>query len=100
MRFRILGVRAGEVLVRGFASRPVIESSNINGGYYIFTNELWKDFLSFEKSGTLEGQVLESLVASNQLTAFEHDGLWQNCDAERDLIELAQIARSLDSIDS
>jgi glucose-1-phosphate cytidylyltransferase len=98
MRFRVLGVRAGEFLVRGFTSRPVIESANVNGGYYIFTNELWKTFLCSEKSMALESFVLESLVASKQLTAFEHFGLWQNCDAERDLSELTRIASYLDSL--
>ena len=100
MRFRILGIRAGESLVRAFALRPVIESVNINGGYYIFTNAIWKDVYGLEKLAPLESQTLENLAAEGQLTAFEHKGRWQNCDAERDLVELRSIAANLDLITS
>lgn len=98
VRFRILGIRAGETLVRAFASRPVIESAKINGGYYIFTNALWKYIYGLEKLIALEGQPLERLAAAAQLTAFKHSGRWQSCDAERDLVELEEIAVYLDSM--
>ncbi len=96
MRFRILGIRTGEALVRAFALRPVIESVNINGGYYIFTNAIWRDVYGLEKLIALENKTMENLAAAGQLTAFEHNGRWQNCDAERDLVELRAIAVQLD----
>ena len=92
VRFRILGVRAGEAIVRGFASRPVIESSNINGGYYIFSKKIWA---LLKNSGPLEIGILENLAFLGELAAFEHNGRWQNCDAERDLNELTAIAQLL-----
>jgi glucose-1-phosphate cytidylyltransferase len=92
VRFRILGVRPGETLVRGFASRPVIESANINGGYYIFSKKIWADL---KYLGPLEIHTLENLAFLGELAAFEHNGRWQNCDAERDLNELTAIALSL-----
>ena len=100
VRFRILGIRSGETLVRAFASRPVIEAANINGGYYIFTKELWKEIYSRDMSVALEDQPLEQLAATGQLAAFEHNGIWQNCDTERDLAELKKIAMHLESMKS
>jgi glucose-1-phosphate cytidylyltransferase len=98
VRFRVLGIRSGEAIVRAFASRPVIEAASINGGYYIFTKELWKEVYGLDRLGALEDQPLERLAASGQLSAFEHHGIWQNCDTERDLSELSKIAEQLDSM--
>ncbi len=93
VRFRILGIRSGEAIVRAFASRPVIEAASVNGGYYIFTSALWQDIYGLDKPVALENQPLERLAAAGQLAAFEHNGRWQNCDAERDLVELQKLAQ-------
>lgn len=98
VRFRILGIRTGEAVVRAFASRPVIEAASINGGYYIFTSALWKEAYGLDKLVALENQPLEHLAAAGQLAAFEHNGRWQNCDAERDLAELRKLTQHLDSL--
>jgi glucose-1-phosphate cytidylyltransferase len=98
VRFRILGIRSGEAVVRAFASRPVIEAASINGGYYIFTKELWKEIYGLDRLAVLEDQPLERLAAQRQLAAFEHNGIWQNCDTERDLAELRNLAQHLDSM--
>lgn len=100
VRFRILGIRAGESLVRAFASRPVIEAASINGGFYIFTKALWNDCYSLEKQVALENQPLERLASAGQLIAFQHNGTWQNCDAERDLTGLSELAKYFDSSES
>ncbi|MES2047204.1 MAG: sugar phosphate nucleotidyltransferase [Pseudomonadota bacterium] len=98
VRFRILGIRTGEAAVRAFASRPVIETANINGGYYIFTKSLWAEAYGLAKLLSLENQPLERLAAAGQLTSFAHNGHWQTCDAERDITELCKLARQLDSL--
>ena len=98
VRFRILGMRQGETIVRAFAPRPVIEATAINGGYYILTSALWDDAYGLDKLAALENQTLERLAAAGQLAAFEHKGRWQNCDAERDLAELSKLAQHLDSL--
>jgi glucose-1-phosphate cytidylyltransferase len=95
VRFRILGMRQGEAIVRAFAPRPVIDAASINGGYYIFTRELWNETYGLVKSAALEDQPLERLAAAGQLAAFEHKGFWQHCDAERDLAELDKLAYSI-----
>lgn len=98
VRFRILGMRQGETIVRAFAPRPVIDAASINGGYYIFTRELWNDTYGLVKSVALENQPLERLAAAGQLAAFEHKGNWQHCDAERDIAELGKLTQHLDTL--
>jgi glucose-1-phosphate cytidylyltransferase len=95
VRFRILGMRHGEAVVRAFAPRPVIEAASINGGYYIFSTALWDDAYALSSLVALENQPLERLAAAGQLAAFEHKGNWQHCDAERDLVELSNLAQQL-----
>lgn len=96
VRFRILGIRQGEFRVRAFAPRPVIESTLINGGYYIFTQEVWSPAYGLASAVALENEPLERLAAAGQLAAFEHKGSWQHCDSERDLAELERLARQLE----
>jgi glucose-1-phosphate cytidylyltransferase len=97
VRFRVLGIRTGDVLVRAFAERPVIEGAPINGGYYLFSPKFWSVASSLSASVALENEPLEQLAAAAQLAAFEHRGSWQTCDAERDLIELRRLALELES---
>lgn len=92
VRFRVLGIRASEILVRGFAARPVIEGASINGGYYIFSPEFWHAADTLTPKVALEEEPLEQLAAAGQLVAYEHKGAWQTCDAERDLLELNRLA--------
>lgn len=92
VRFRILGIRFGEATVRAFAQRPVIESTLINGGYYIFSSELWDPAYAMCQRVALEKEPLEKLALVGQLASFEHKGSWQHCDSERDLVELERLA--------
>jgi len=95
VRFRVLGIRTGEVVVRGFAARPVIEGASINGGYYLFTSAFWNAVSTLSPTVALENEPLEQLAAVGQLDAYEHKGAWQTCDAERDLVELSRLASQL-----
>lgn len=95
VRFRILGMRQGESIVRAFAPKPVIEAAAINGGYYLFSQQIWDSRYGLDGQAALEAAPLDKLVASQQLTAFEHRGQWQHCDAERDLAPLTLIAQQL-----
>lgn len=94
VRFRILGVRQDEALVRAFATRPIIESPVINGGYYIFNQGIWGDRYGISLKVAVEELPLERLVAAGQLAAFANKRRWQHCDAERDLGVLTELARS------
>lgn len=95
VRFRILGIRQGENIVRAFAPKPVIEAASINGGYYLFTQAIWDPKYGMDQADALESLPLEKLAAAGQLTAYEHRGAWQHCDAERDLAALERLAAAL-----
>jgi glucose-1-phosphate cytidylyltransferase len=96
IRFRILGIRYNEIKVRAFASRPVIEAASINGGFYYFTDAICEDRFHLIKKHALENEPLEALAAAKQLAAFDYAGKWQNFDAERDLDEIASLAKVLE----
>lgn len=93
VRFRVLGIRSGEEIVRGFSSRPVIENSSINGGYYFFSNNIWS---YLKDDDPLENYTLEKLASIGQLIAFDHNNNWQNLDSEKDLLPLEAIAKLLE----
>jgi glucose-1-phosphate cytidylyltransferase len=91
-RFRILGIRRGESLVRGFASRPVIQNDFINGGFYVMQPEIFGPrYLGNPELAVLEEGVLDALAADEQLVVYPFEGPWQYLDCERDLGPLAQL---------
>jgi glucose-1-phosphate cytidylyltransferase len=95
-RFRILGLRRGEEIVRGFAAKPVITNDFINGGFYFFERAIWSDsYLGSRPNLILEAEVLEALAADAQLVAHRYEGPWQFLDSERDLQALAELSQSL-----
>lgn len=98
VRFRVLGQRQGEYLVRGFAAKPVIQTVPINGGFYIFDAAFLAGPYLQGQVDSLEKQPLERLVAELQLAAFEHRGLWQHLDCERDIEPLNTVARYLEKL--
>ncbi|MCF8169251.1 MAG: hypothetical protein K9J77_11635 [Rhodoferax sp.] len=95
VRFRILGIRQGESIVRAFAPRPVIDAASINGGYYLFNRDIWDERFALSKDVALENEPLEKLAAAGQLGAYEHKGGWQHCDAERDIAGITQLAQRI-----
>jgi glucose-1-phosphate cytidylyltransferase len=100
VRFRVLGMRQGEPIVRAFAARPVIEAAPINGGYYIFERALLEKYMAgLAGAGIiLESATLEQLATDGQLCAFAHQGAWQHFDCERDVPGLEQAAHRLASL--
>lgn len=98
-RFRILGLRPGDPLVRGFLENPLIENDPINGGFYLFQSALLGErYLGRpdpEGAGVLETTVLERLVEDRQLVAYPYGGAWHYLDSERDIPQVEAVARKL-----
>ena len=76
-------VRFGELKinknkVKSFKEKPQVGQSWINGGFFIFNNEI----LNFIKNDQtmLEREPLEKLTKAGQLMAFEHKGFWKCMD--------------------
>lgn len=99
-RFRILGLKAGDPLVRGFASKPVIQNDYINGGFYFFNKKILEtDYLGSEGEIVLEEAILEKLALEGNLLSFPHGGSWHYLDCERDITILEKIAGEISPSD-
>ncbi len=97
-RFRVLGIRHSDYLVRGFAAKPVIQAVPINGGYYFFQSDVMSQHYLGSGQSPLEQAPLEQLAQALQLGAFNHRGAWQHMDGERDLAPLREVARAIDAM--
>ncbi|MDC3356347.1 sugar phosphate nucleotidyltransferase [Candidatus Pelagibacter ubique] len=80
-------VRFGEVKLRGnlvknFKEKPQIHDSWINGGFFVFSKDIFK-FLGKENE-MLEKKPLEKLSKKKQIIGFKHLGFWQCMDTPRD----------------
>ena len=87
-------VRFGELTisrnkVKSFKEKPQVGQGWINGGFFIFNNEI----LNFIKNDQtmLEKEPLEKLTKTGQLMAFEHKGFWKCMDTMRDKILLNKL---------
>ena len=87
-------VRFGELRinrnrVKSFKEKSQISQGWINGGFFIFNNEI----LNFIKNDQtmLEREPLEKLTKASQLMAFEHKGFWKCMDTMRDKILLNKL---------
>lgn len=93
-RFRILGLRPGDPLVRGFLEKALVENDPINGGFYFFQGAaLSERYLGNPAPGlVLETTVLEQLVEDRQLVSHAHGGAWHYLDSERDIPAVTAVA--------
>jgi|TARA_B110000438_G_scaffold212380_1_gene204480 glucose-1-phosphate cytidylyltransferase len=87
-------VRFGELKIDGnkvnsFKEKPQVSQGWINGGFFIFNNEI----LNFIKNDQimLEKEPLEKLTRENQLMAFKHEGFWKCMDTLRDKVLLNKL---------
>ena len=87
-------VRFGELKinrnkVKSFKEKPQVGQGWVNGGFFIFNNEI----LNFIKNDQtmLEREPLEKLTKAGQLMAYEHQGFWQCMDTMRDKILLNKL---------
>jgi glucose-1-phosphate cytidylyltransferase len=92
VRFRVLGIRFGETLVRGFAKKPVVENDWINGGFYFLRKDALK-MMDEQKQWPLEDTFLDNLAGKNELIAYQHNSIWHALDNVRDLSILEKITK-------
>jgi len=89
-RFGELIIKKGKVI--DFSEKKTIQTSWINGGFFIIN----KKFLNLIKSDKtiLEREPLEIVAKTKQLYAFKHDGFWQCMDTKRDKDRLSKIIKN------
>ena len=76
--------------VKTFLEKPQVAQGWINGGFFVFGREAFKDVGDGE-GVVLEVDVLPQLAAHNQLSAYRHDGFWQCMDTYREMLVLNQM---------
>jgi glucose-1-phosphate cytidylyltransferase len=93
-RFRILGLIDNDNIVRGFASKPVLEKDFVNGGFYFLNQEVFAlKSLTTHSDCTFENEVLEELVRERELNSCKHLGIWIPIDCERDVKTLSSLLK-------
>lgn len=99
----VLGVnppsRFGEIQLAGdevvqFAEKPEFKEKWINGGYFFFRKEFFKNYLEAAQSCVLEKKPLVKLAQDKQLNLYKHRGFWACMDTQRDRTELNQLWES------
>jgi len=86
-RFGALALAKGKVA--NFHEKPKGDRSWINGGFFVLEPSVF-DHIEGDES-IWERKPLESLAATGQLAAFEHNGFWQPMDTLRDKLLLEQL---------
>ena len=89
-------VRFGEIILKknkviSFKEKPQLNNSWINGGFFVFKNDIFK-FLS-KKNEMLETRAMEKLLKKKQIAAFKHTGFWQCMDTSREKKYLSQLIK-------
>ena len=96
----VLGVnppsRFGEICLDGdtvkeFSEKPEFKENWINGGYFFFQKDFFKNYLSKEPSCVLEKAPLVKLAEDGNLNMFKHRGFWACMDTQRDRDHLNQL---------
>uniref|UniRef100_UPI001356B774 glucose-1-phosphate cytidylyltransferase n=1 Tax=Rhodovarius lipocyclicus TaxID=268410 RepID=UPI001356B774 len=86
-RFGSLKIADGAV--EAFEEKPQVGEGWINGGFMVFEPGV-VDLIEGDAT-ILERSPLETLAATGQLSAFQHDGFWQCMDTIRDLTFLREL---------
>jgi len=87
--------RFGEIIQKGgklisFQEKPQTSVGLINGGFWVFNNELL-DYLTPDEDCDLEAGVIEKLTAESQVMVNTHLGSWECMDHERDYNHLNRL---------
>ncbi len=75
--------------VMGFTEKPAGDGGRINGGFFVFTPEVFR-YLK-DDATILEQEPLQRLAKDGKLSAYSHDGFWQPMDTLRDKKNLEQL---------
>lgn len=85
--------RFGELTVKNnvvtaFNEKPERMQSYINGGYFIFNNDVFDRYLNDREDLILERDPLQRMATDGQLMMYPHENYWQHMDtpAEFDLL--------------
>ena len=88
-RFGVLGLGEDSQVLE-FREKQ-IESTWVNAGYFVFTQEI---FSRLDSINSLEEKPLKQLVSEGQLFAWKHEGSWKPMDTHREKQEFESLWQS------
>lgn len=91
-RFGAFKLNADSNLIHSFREKPKGDSAWINGGFFVLEPEVF-DYIKGDDTVWERGP-MEKLTKQDQLSAFKHDGYWQNMDTLRDKNLLDELLES------
>jgi len=71
-------------LVKSFVEKPIGDNSWINGGFFVFSKDIF-NYLNHSEKCVLEEDPLTELSQQKKLSAFKHNGFFQPMDTLRDV---------------
>jgi len=90
-RFGALEIHSDQSIT-SFQEKPKGDGAMINGGFFVLSPKVI-DLISDDQT-VWEREPLQTLAATNQLKAFQHNGFWQPMDTLRDKNYLEQLWKS------
>lgn len=87
-RFGALGLHADGVRIESFHEKPSGDGGWVNGGFFVLEPEVL-DYIEGD-STVWERDPLERLARHGKLSAYRHEGYWQNMDSLRDKMVLEE----------
>ena len=79
-RFGAIKIKGNKI--RYFKEKSKLDEGWINGGFFVFENEIF-DYLKSDQT-YLEREPLQKISKKSELYAFKHNGFWQCMDTLRD----------------
>ncbi|OGM27073.1 glucose-1-phosphate cytidylyltransferase [Candidatus Woesebacteria bacterium RIFCSPLOWO2_01_FULL_39_61] len=91
-RFGGFTLKGTQTKITDFREKPKIDSTWINGGFFVLDPGIF-DYIEGDQT-VWEQEPMIALSRDGQLTAFRHEGYWQNMDTLRDKNLLEEIWKS------
>jgi glucose-1-phosphate cytidylyltransferase len=88
--------RFGEIEVEGshikeFNEKPNVSRGLINGGFMVFSPDVFKKYLNSKNNLSLESDVLPKIVKDQKAGVYKHKGSWQCIDTPREYTMLNEL---------
>lgn len=81
-RFGVMEIDEEDSTIRSFREKDEVDQGIINGGFMVLGSRVF-DYLK-DDATVFEQEPVRKLVEEKQLTAYMHNGFWQNMDTQRD----------------
>ena len=85
-RFGMLNLKNDKVV--NFKKYSQASQGWIDGGFFVFDEDIFNYIGNCDDKEMLEGRILEDLARTDKFCAFKHEGYWKCIDTYRDLLDV------------